>query len=51
MCLQIVDSITEADIKCKAIIEIASGFTPPWSVQLTNAVKTVLAWDKVDPKL
>ncbi|KAL7073374.1 hypothetical protein ACQ4LE_007464 [Meloidogyne hapla] len=52
LCLQITEQITDANIRCRALIEIASGTVPPWNHQLTTVVKNILAQEeKIDPKL
>uniref|UniRef100_A0A915E7F6 RZZ complex subunit KNTC1/ROD C-terminal domain-containing protein n=1 Tax=Ditylenchus dipsaci TaxID=166011 RepID=A0A915E7F6_9BILA len=52
LCLQITEHISDLDLRCRAVIEVASGATPPWSDQLTTVVEGLLApSSKVDPKL
>ncbi|KAL3091163.1 hypothetical protein niasHS_004282 [Heterodera schachtii] len=52
LCLQITELITDANVRCRAIIEIASGAVPPWSPQLSKVVSGVVAQgDKIDPEL
>uniref|UniRef100_A0A914IAM4 RZZ complex subunit KNTC1/ROD C-terminal domain-containing protein n=1 Tax=Globodera rostochiensis TaxID=31243 RepID=A0A914IAM4_GLORO len=52
LCLQITEQITDVNVRCRAIIEIASGSVPPWSQQLSKVVKAVISQgDKIDPEL
>jgi hypothetical protein len=52
LCLQITEQITDANIRCRALVEIASGTVPPWNHQLSTVVKNILTQeDKIDPKL
>ncbi|KAI1708966.1 kinetochore-associated protein rod-1 [Ditylenchus destructor] len=48
--LQITENISDLDLRCQAIIEIASGAVPPWTPQLTATVKDLLK-SKIDPRL
>lgn len=53
LCLQIAEQITDINMRCQAIIEIANGTMPPWSQQLTNVIKGMFTTqtDKIDPEL
>jgi hypothetical protein len=52
LCLQITEQITDANMRCRAIIEIASGTVPPWNQQLSSVVDAVLGQsEKIDPEL
>ena len=52
LCLKITEQITDSNIRCRAILEIAVGTVPPWNNQLSTVVKNILSQEeKIDPKL
>ncbi|CAK5073192.1 unnamed protein product [Meloidogyne enterolobii] len=52
LCLKITEQITDSNIRCRAILEIAVGTVPPWNNQLSTVVKNILSQEeRIDPKL
>lgn len=46
-CLAIAESISNLNLQCKALIDVAKRAHPPWTKQLSNAVHAMLK----DPRL
>lgn len=51
LCLTICETINNAQLKCKAVIDVAKRAIPPWSQQLNEMVKLMLNAANIDKTL
>uniref|UniRef100_A0A183I3F7 Rod_C domain-containing protein n=1 Tax=Onchocerca flexuosa TaxID=387005 RepID=A0A183I3F7_9BILA len=50
-CLAIAESISNLDLRCEALIDVAKRAHPPWTKQLSNAVQAMLRAPGLDFKM